>query len=299
MIRILACICLTTLLLPHRAFATSDEVALDFSSEGIDRSLFRTELGYITGNNMNFSARWESKGTGLRAMLPVGKPDRPPMRFECLMRLEGDFEISTDFTIARLPRPKLPGPKWTGGDPRNLIEISCSAQGRAVSVALYHRPSGEGYSWFSRGTDGPWIGSDEPMKATTRSKTGRLALRRAGERLTFYRGGEDGSLLEIGTCNFCSEPITEIELHVWPQNSTDALDVRFDRLRLAADRIIAVRDLSGSSWIGNGGGGSGSSRSPESGSSHGVRGRDQHADPRRAARASRPCVPRDLVVDSR
>ena len=251
MIRTLAGTCLVTLLLPLRAGATSDVVELDFSRPGFDRGLFRTELGYINGNQMNFTARWESKGKGLRAVVPPGKPDRSPMRFECLMRLEGDFEIATDFTIVRLPRPKPLGPKGKGLAPSNLIEIVCSGPGRGASVARCHRPSGEGYSCSVLGPDGQRIALGELLKATTSSRTGRLALRRSGERLMFYRGGEDGSLLEIGSCVFGTEPMTEIELHVWPRNSTDALDVRFDRLRLAADRIIAVRELTSSGWIGS------------------------------------------------
>jgi prepilin-type N-terminal cleavage/methylation domain-containing protein len=252
MLRTLAGPCLATLLLATPVGAANKEIELDFRKPGFDRWLFRTELGYINGNNMNFSGRWEAKGKGLRALLPPGKAGRPPMRFECLMRLEGDFEVATDFTVVRLPRPKPPGSGWKGGDPRNVIEIAITGRGRRASVAHHHRSTGEGYSFVAIVPDEPGTSRDQPIKGRSSSKAGRLALKRSGGHLTSWRGGEDGSLQEIGSCDFGNDAIDEVELHVWPQETTDALEVRFDRLRIAADRIIELRDASSSGRAGAG-----------------------------------------------
>jgi prepilin-type N-terminal cleavage/methylation domain-containing protein/prepilin-type processing-associated H-X9-DG protein len=252
MTRILASSCLTLLVLTLPAGAANNTIELDFHKPGFDRGLFRTELGYINGNNMNFTARWEAKGNGLRAQVPPGKSGRPPMRFECLMRLEGDFEIATDFTIAKFPKPKAPRPGLSGGEPKNLIQISMTAQGRPATIARYHRTNGEGYSVFAIMPDGQAFFREYPIDAKANPKTGGLALKRLGHLLWFCQPGPDGTLLDIESFNFGDQPIDEVELQVWPLDTTDALDVRFDRLRISADRIIELRGASSAGWLGYG-----------------------------------------------
>ena len=253
MIRTLARSCLLVLVPSLPAVAAGVEIELDFRNPGFDRGLFRTELGYINGNHMNFTARWEAKGKGLRATVPPGKPGRPPMRFECLMRLEGDFEVATDFTIARFPRPRPPASGSKEVEPRNLIEIAIASRGRKASVWRYHLPTGEGYASYAILPDGQGVHyRGQPIQARTSPKSARLALKRSGGSLVFSQGGDDGSLREVGSCDFGDDPIDELELHVWPMGTADALDVRFDRLRIAADRIVELRDASAPSWLGAG-----------------------------------------------
>ena len=113
----------------------SDKVEIDFHKPGFDRRLFRTELGYISNNNMNFSAQLGLERQWLTHQVPAGKPGRPPMRFECLMVLEGNFEITVDFTIFRLPRPRQTGTRRKEGDPSNLVEIAIAGRGGRASVS--------------------------------------------------------------------------------------------------------------------------------------------------------------------
>ena len=68
-------------------------------------------------------------------------------------------------------------------------------------------------------------------------------MKRAEGRLVFYRGSDDGSLQEIGWYPFSDDPVDQVELHVWPRETTDALEVQFDRLHIVADRIRARSDV--------------------------------------------------------
>jgi prepilin-type processing-associated H-X9-DG protein len=257
MIRRLAICYVAVISLVIPSVAASDEIALDFHKPGFDRRQFRTELGYINGNNMNFNARWDSKGKGLRAQVPPGKSGRPPMRFECLLQLEGEFEIAADFTIVRLPRPRAPAPAGKEADPCNLIEISIAGQGGRASVSRDHRARGESYSAVASPVGERGISWNQRITASASPKNGRLAVKRSEGRLTFYRGGAEGSLQEIGWYPFGDGPIDELELHVWPRDTTDALDVRVDRLHVVADRISAREIASngirlGAVWCGMG-----------------------------------------------
>src|SRR4051794_21748509 len=92
--------------------APGEEIEVDFVGGRYDRWLFRPEVGLTRG-------RWDTMGQGLHAVLPRGNADRGPMRFLALMRLEGDFEVLTQFSIGRLPRPVELKIK----DPSNNIEI--------------------------------------------------------------------------------------------------------------------------------------------------------------------------------
>ena len=237
--------CLVLLLLPAAHGATID---LDFKQSGFDRWLFRSELGYIGDKNMNYHARWEAKGRGLRAWLPTGNRDRNPMRFECLARIEGDFEIATDFTFSRFPRPRAADSKFKGDVPTNLVEIAFISHDAKASVARYRRASGDGYEYRVWRSGVEWSGSGEPVK--TKSSHAGLSVRRVGNLLTFFRGDPSGGQFELGSVEFGSDPVTEVELHVWPRASLDSLDVSFDRLSIAADRIIALNERPASSWLG-------------------------------------------------
>ena len=65
------------------------------------------------------------------------------------MRLEGDFEVSTDFTLLKLTRPAAPSPQSTIKDPSNNVEIFLNAAERVVTVFRDNQPSGEGWGFYA------------------------------------------------------------------------------------------------------------------------------------------------------
>ncbi len=222
-------------------FATksAEEIDVDFTRQSYDRWLFRPEAGLDGG-------RWDTKGNGLHASVPKGPTSRGPLRFRGLMHLEGDFEIVTDFEIIRLPRPAEPLAGATVKDPTNNIEIFLYAPEVMVTVFRDHRPSGEGWGFYARSPQGGSTLRHFPASG----KSGRLGVRRSGEDLTFLHSGPDGSLVEMETVKFGTEPIAELGLQALALRSTDAIDCRFNRLSIKADKIVRLEQPPSTGWGG-------------------------------------------------
>jgi prepilin-type N-terminal cleavage/methylation domain-containing protein len=219
------------------AGASAEEVNVDFTRQSYDRWLFRPEAGIDGG-------RWDTRSNGLHASVPKGQPSRGPLRFRGLMHLEGDFEIVTDFEIISLPQPAEPPPKATVQDPTNNIEIFMHAPDVMVTVFRDNRPSGEGWGFYAHSPEG---GSTLRHFPAT-GKSGRLGVRRAGNQLTFLHSGVDDTLVEMETVTFSTEPIAELGLQALALRSPDAIDVRFNRLSIKADKIVRLEKPPSTGW---------------------------------------------------
>ena len=160
------------------------------------------------------------------------------------MHLEGDFEIVADFEIIRLPRPAEPPAGATVKDPTNNIEIFLYAPDVMVTVFRDNRPSGEGWGFYAHSPEG---GSTLRHFPAT-GKSGRLGVRRSGDQLTFLHSGADGTLVEMGTVKFSTEPIADLGLQALALRSPDAIDVRFERLSIKADKIVRLEQPPSTGW---------------------------------------------------
>jgi prepilin-type N-terminal cleavage/methylation domain-containing protein/prepilin-type processing-associated H-X9-DG protein len=209
--------------------AWGDAIEVDFTGRSYDRWLFRPEAWSEGG-------RWETKGNGLQASVAKGKPARGPLRFQGLMRLEGDFHIVTDFTLIRLPKPAEPPATGPIKDPSNNVEIFLNAPECMVTVFRDHKPAGEGWGFYAQSPEG---GSTLRRFPAT-GKSGRLGVSRAGNQLTFLRSEPDGTLVAMGTVKFSTAPIVELGLQALALRSPDAIDVRFERLSIEADKIVRL-----------------------------------------------------------
>ncbi len=210
--------------------ASGDRIVADFASHTYDRSLFRAQ-GAPRGPAWG---RWDLSGDGIRAVRPPGELDRPPLLFLGRFRLEGDFEVTAQFTIKKLPRPKTK-------QGSNRIAISLEGPDRSASLFRAAAAEGDGYGYE---TDGAQAESEKRF-VRTRATTGRLCARRRGTTLTFWRSEAGGSLEQIGSASFDSGPISEVAFLADALNSGDGLDVRFDRIEILADRIERLRPSSG------------------------------------------------------
>ena len=216
---------------------SADEIDVDFTKQSYDRWLFRPEAGLDGGH-------WNTRGNGLHASLPKGQPSRGPLRFHGLMHLEGDFEIVADFEIDRLPRPVEPPAGAAVKDPTNNIEIFMYAPDVMVTVFRDHRPSGEGWGFYAHSPEG---GSTLRHFPAT-GKSGRLGVRRVGNQLTFLHSGVDGTLVEMETVKFGTMPIADLGLQALALRSTDAIDCRFKRLSIKADKIVRLEQPPSTGW---------------------------------------------------
>ena len=223
-------------LLPGVA-AQADEIDVDFTKQSYDRFLFRPEAGLDGGH-------WSTSGNGLRASVPKGQTSRGPLRFRALLHLEGDFEIVAEFEIDRLPRPAEPPAKGEVKDPTNNIEIFLYAPDVMVTVFRDNRPSGDGWGFYAHSPEG---GSTIRHFPAT-GKSGRLGVRRSGDQLTFLHSEADGTLVEMGTFKFGTVPVPDLGLQALALRSTDAIDCRFERLSIKADKIVRLEQPPSTGW---------------------------------------------------
>lgn len=116
-----------------------------------------------------------TEGEALRFVVPPGPDGRPPAVMKGRFRLEGDFEIRTDFSIEELPMPKT---GWT-----NIEVFIEGGAGPASVMRTNHSTEGSGFSmWWEpskKGTPGSW----KHFKAESKQAT--LQLKRKGDKLTF------------------------------------------------------------------------------------------------------------------
>jgi prepilin-type N-terminal cleavage/methylation domain-containing protein len=222
--------------LAARGTVRGDEIDADFTARKYDRWLFRTDPGTAGG-------RWDTKSGGLHAAIPKGKPDRGPIRFQALMRLEGDFQITTDFTLLQLPRPVEPKDGKVK-DPSNNVEIFLVGPEFMVTVFRDHRPPAEGWGYYAQSPEGGSVLRHFPASGTT----GRLGVRRTGGQLTFSHSESDGTLIDMGTVHFGAMPIDGFGLQALALRSPDAVDVRFERLSIRAEKIVRHDALTSTGW---------------------------------------------------
>ncbi|AGA28031.1 hypothetical protein [Singulisphaera acidiphila] len=205
----------------------SDSIEVNFSDQAYDRTLFRPNVRRSLG-------RWEVKDGKLRAEIPKGGGDRPPIGFVGLFHLEGDFEVTADYQIVALPKPKASSTK-KGGDAMNSIELVISgAPGWCVGsrkfLSIGEKVSSYGELEGSR----KFISDNLPVSGTI----GRLEVRRKDGNIQFYHAEAGSTPVLIGTVPFGDGPVNEVGLQVYAMNTVDALDVRFSHVQVGADRII-------------------------------------------------------------
>jgi prepilin-type N-terminal cleavage/methylation domain-containing protein len=232
----LVCVIVVLVALAARVTVRGDEIDVEFTAKKYDRWLFRTDPGTAGG-------RWDTKSGGLHASIPRGKPDRTPIRFQALVRLEGDFEITTDFTLLRLPRPVEPK-DGKAKDPSNNVEIFLIGPEFMVTVFRDNRPPGEGWGYYAQSPEGGSVLRHFPASG----KTGRLGVRRTGGQLTFSHSESDGTLTDMGTVPFGTMPIDGFGLQALALRSPDAVDVRFERLSIRAGKIVRHDASTSTGW---------------------------------------------------
>ncbi len=160
------------------------EIEADFSTHSYDRWLFRAH----TPMRGPAWGRWDLSGPGLRAMMPAGRSERGPLRFVGLFELHGDFEITAQFAIRKLPRPKLEKAS-------NRIEVAVRGQDGTAGVYRHLSRDSEGFG-FRRDR------SHNVRLASAKVTTGRLQVERRGSQLIFRCGEGSGPLEQIGTSEF-------------------------------------------------------------------------------------------------
>ena len=225
-----------SLLVSSRAPASdSAGIIEDFAGNDFNTTLFRALTNQSGG-------RWDLGGPGLRAILPTGARGRPPLKMAGQFHLEGNFRVAADYAIKKLPHPGK-------GSYRNNVEIYLSNPNGFSSVfRTAEAADALGFHVHNPEKAGK---NDIYQRVKSSVKSGRIEVRRLGETLHFSATNEAGAMIELGSAPFDGLPITEVAFQAIAYESTDGLDVRFDRLEVEADHIIRLFDSAGStsfSW---------------------------------------------------
>ena len=210
-----------------------------------------TSPGRVTTDGCSARRRGSTAGNGIPAARaftpPCRKASRPAVRFGSGVYYAWKG-ISRSSPISR--STASPGPpnlrRGAVKDPTNNVEIFLYATDRMVTVFRDNRPSGEGWGYYAQSPEGGSTLQHFPAKG----KSGRLGVRRSGDQLTFLHSEADGTLVEMGSFKLGTVPIAELGVQALALRSPDAIDVRFKRLSIKADKIVRLEQPPSSGWGG-------------------------------------------------
>ena len=132
------------------------EITETFDRGEFDRMRWSLNNTSVAVTQVDFSKR------KMRLVIPPGPDKRPLMGLDSRFGVEGDFDISVDYSIRSLPKPEK---EWV-----NLSIFIIGPDGMAAMTRTHNSKSGQGYSmWFQ-----PSEGSKAKGSAgTCRRKTKR------------------------------------------------------------------------------------------------------------------------------
>jgi hypothetical protein len=201
------------------------EINEPFDSREFDRMRWSLNNTSVALTKVDFSKKT------FRLIVPPGPEKRPLMGLESRFGIEGEFDISVDYTIRSLPRPPK---EWV-----NVSIFIIGPDGMAAMTRTNNSQSGEGYSiWFQ-----PWEGSKSKGAANnvpTQDKAGTLRLARTGKQLSFFAWARGQAQKEIGSVEFGDRPIDKIAFQVLAPETKVPIDIEFDNVSVKADRFTKL-----------------------------------------------------------
>jgi hypothetical protein len=167
----------------------------------------------------------------MRLVVPPGPEKRPLMGLDSRFGIEGDFDITVDYSIHSLPRPDK---EWV-----NLSIFIMGPDGMAAMTRTNNSSSGQAYSiWFQ-----PWEGSKAKGTAKnepTQDKTGTLRLARIGKQLRFFAWARGQPQKEMGAVDFGDRPIDTVGFQVLAPALKSPIDFEYDNIAIKADRFTKL-----------------------------------------------------------
>ncbi len=168
-------------------------------------------------------------GDGLAIHAPAPATEGKPPELKSWFKFGGDFDVTLEYTIGSLPTPE-----------KDSLNLEISLYGPAGSASFrrtQHATRGRGYSvWFDPSQkEETTVYRFTPLERETESRS-ELLLRRRGGEITFLARTAPDEAREIGGLEYPSS-VNSIQFRVLGKPVSEAVDVRFHRVRGAADRI--------------------------------------------------------------
>ena len=109
-----------------------------------------------------------------------------------------------------------------------------------MTVFRDHRPSGEGWGFYAHSPEGGSTLRHFPALREEVRPARRPTL--GGPAHVPRTPDAAGALVEMGTVKFSTGPIADLGLQALALRSPDAIDARFDRLSIKADKIVRLHE---------------------------------------------------------
>jgi hypothetical protein len=214
--------------------SASIATALDEQPAEVDESFANRDFDRArwTMGNLNVAAAKAdlSRGT-LRLVVPAAPAMRPLLGLDSRFGLEGDFEISVDYTLRSLPRPEK---EWV-----NVSIYIQGADGQAAMTRTNDLKSGQGYNvWFQPGAGSKAKGAGQSVP--TEDKAGSLKLERVGSELRCSAAAKGQSLHQIAAVEFGTRPVQQVGFHILAPAMKAPVDVEFDNVHVKAERFTGL-----------------------------------------------------------
>ena len=212
----------------HRAVGAESEITEikeDFAGRDFDRSRWALTNTTVATTKTDFSKR------AMRVIVPQGPETRPLIGLNSRFGLEGDFDISADYTLRSLPRPEK---EWV-----NVSIFIAGPDGMAALSRTNNAKSGHGYSTWVQ----PPAGSKAGVQAggsSTEDKSGTLRLERVGKELHFYASGHGQPPKQIATVEFGDRLIENVAFQIFPPGLKAPIDIEFDNIAVKADHFTRL-----------------------------------------------------------
>ena len=206
--------------------APPTEITESFDRGEFDRMRWFLNNTSVAVTQVDFSQK------KMRLVIPPGPDKRPLMGLDSRFGVEGDFDISVDYSIRSLPKPEK---EWV-----NLSIFIIGPDGMAAMTRTHNAKSGQGYSmWFQPSEGSKAKGSARDV--STQDKVGTLRLARVGKELRYYAAAAGGQpQKEIGTVDFGDRPIDKVAFQVFTPASKAPIDIEFDNISVKADRFTKL-----------------------------------------------------------
>lgn len=191
-------------------------------------------IGYDSPYSMQL-IRPERKGLHLTIPGSQGRT-RPKLGLFAALKLEGDFEITTDFELVKAETPDV-----GAGVGANLYLM---AEGSLNGATLRRCAAPDGQDaffvhWALRQADGGR--TPEVLYAPAQKREGKLRLTRSGTKLDYLVAeGDDLEFRELKSVDFGPDPIALIQLQAVTDGAAKNVEMYWRSVSIRADKLTRV-----------------------------------------------------------
>lgn len=191
-------------------------------------------IGYDSPYSMQF-IRPERKGLHITIPGSQGR-SRPKLGLFAALKLEGDFEITTDFELVKAETPEV------GAGVGVNLYIMAEDSLNGATLRRCAAPGGQDaffVHWALRQADGSR--TPQVMYVPAQKREGKLRLARTGTKLNYLVAeGDDLEFRELKSIDFGPDAITLIQLQAVTDGAAKNVEMYWRSISIRADKLTRV-----------------------------------------------------------